>query len=91
MSERNLLSKRVEGLSIIAKQKVSSFLSGNRRSLFLGTGTEFADLREYVFGDDQRYTSDIRHAPTSNTRLRDDIFLACPLPGFDQRLERLVP
>ncbi|MHA2502772.1 MAG: DUF58 domain-containing protein [Candidatus Kariarchaeaceae archaeon] len=55
MSERNLLSKRVEGLSIIAKQKVSSFLSGNRRSLFLGTGTEFADLREYVFGDDQRY------------------------------------
>jgi len=55
MTERNLISKRVEGLSIIAKQKVSSFLAGNRRSLFLGGGTEFADLREYVFGDDQRH------------------------------------
>lgn len=55
MSEAELLSKRVEGLSIIARQKVASFLSGNRRSLFLGSGTEFADLREYVYGDDQRH------------------------------------
>jgi uncharacterized protein (DUF58 family) len=55
MSERLLLAKRIEGLSLIARQKVASFLSGNRRSLFLGHGTEFADLREYVYGDDLRY------------------------------------
>ena len=55
MSEINLLNNRIEGLSILARQKVSSFLSGNRRSLFLGHGTEFADLREYVYGDDQRH------------------------------------
>ncbi len=55
MSESLLLSKRIEGLSIIAKQKVASFLSGNRRSLFLGNGTEFADLREYQSGDDLRH------------------------------------
>ena len=48
MSEINLLNNRIEGLSILARQKVSSFLSGNRRSLFLGHGTEFAHLREYV-------------------------------------------
>jgi len=55
MSEGVLLAKRIEGLSIVAREKVSSFLAGNRRSLFLGTGTEFADLREYVYGDEQRY------------------------------------
>lgn len=55
MSEALLLSKRVAGLSIIAKEKVGSFLSGNRRSLFLGNGTEFADLREYQSGDDLRH------------------------------------
>lgn len=55
MSEAALLAKRVEGLAIVAREKVSSFLAGNRRSLFLGTGTEFADLREYVYGDEQRH------------------------------------
>ena len=55
MSEAELLSKRIEGLHIQAKQKVSSFLSGNRRSLFLGNGTEFSDLREYQTGDDLRF------------------------------------
>lgn len=55
MSESDLLSKRVEGLYLHARQKVSSFLTGNRRSLFLGAGTEFADLREYQLGDDVRH------------------------------------
>ncbi|MCE7737617.1 MAG: DUF58 domain-containing protein [Candidatus Heimdallarchaeota archaeon] len=55
MAETNLISKRVQGLHILAKQKVSSFLSGNRRSLFLGNGTEFSDLREYQTGDELRH------------------------------------
>ena len=55
MAESNLISKRVQGLHLIAKQKVSSFLSGNRRSLFLGNGTEFSDLREYQTGDELRH------------------------------------
>ncbi|MDH5403836.1 MAG: DUF58 domain-containing protein [Candidatus Heimdallarchaeota archaeon] len=55
MTESELIRKRVEGLSLIAREKVSSFLSGNRRSLFLGHGSEFADLREYVYGDDLRH------------------------------------
>jgi hypothetical protein len=55
VAESNLISKRVQGLQILAKQKVSSFLSGNRRSLFLGNGTEFSDLREYQKGDELRH------------------------------------
>ncbi|MCH8905773.1 MAG: DUF58 domain-containing protein, partial [Candidatus Heimdallarchaeota archaeon] len=50
-----LLAKRIEGLSIKARDKVSSFLSGNRRSLYLGHGTEFADLRDYQQGDELRH------------------------------------
>ncbi len=55
MSEKLLISKRIENLSLIAKEKVASFLSGNRRSLYLGHGNEFADLREYRTGDEMKH------------------------------------
>lgn len=54
-TEADLLAKQVKGLSILAKERVASFLTGNRRSLFRGQGTDFADLREYVIGDDSKY------------------------------------
>lgn len=54
-SEADLVARRVQNLSILAREKVASFLSGNRRSLFKGQGTEFADLREFAAGDDTRY------------------------------------
>lgn len=72
MSEGILLSKRIEGLSIVAQEKVASFLSGNRRSLFLGHGTEFADLREYVYGDDLRYIDWRATAKRQNTLIVRD-------------------
>ncbi len=55
MSEVDLIAKRVRRLAVAAQIKVASFLSGNRRSLFLGNGTDFADLREYVYGDELKY------------------------------------
>ncbi|MHA2249519.1 MAG: DUF58 domain-containing protein [Candidatus Kariarchaeaceae archaeon] len=72
MSEAMLLSKRIEGLSIIAREKVASFLSGNRRSLFLGHGTEFADLREYQTGDELRYIDWRASAKRFNTLIVRD-------------------
>jgi len=47
--------KKLKRLEIIAKQKSTSFLQGHRRSIFRGPGTEYADLREYVEGDDLRF------------------------------------
>ncbi len=47
--------KKLKKLEIIAKEKSTSFLQGHRRSIFRGHGTEYADLREYVEGDDPRF------------------------------------
>lgn len=47
--------KKLKQLEIIAKEKSTSFLQGHRRSIFRGPGTEFADLREYIEGDDLRF------------------------------------
>jgi len=47
--------KKLKRLEIIARQKSTSFLQGHRRSIFRGQGTEYADLREYVEGDDLRF------------------------------------
>ncbi|MCG3225691.1 MAG: DUF58 domain-containing protein [Candidatus Heimdallarchaeota archaeon] len=47
--------KKLKQLEIIAKEKSTSFLQGHRRSIFRGPGTEFADLREYIDGDDLRF------------------------------------
>lgn len=47
--------KRLKQLEILAKEKSTSFLQGHRRSIFRGPGTEYADLREYIEGDDLRF------------------------------------
>ena len=49
-----LFARKVKNLEIISRLRVSSFLQGNRSSLFHGLGTDFADLREYEPGDDLR-------------------------------------
>jgi uncharacterized protein (DUF58 family) len=55
MTEETPLPKRIQGLSLLAKEKVKSFLTGNRRSVLLGQGSDFSDLRDYVPGDDLRH------------------------------------
>ncbi|UJG44921.1 MAG: DUF58 domain-containing protein [Candidatus Heimdallarchaeum endolithica] len=47
--------KKLKKLEILAKERSTSFLQGHRRSIFRGPGTEYADLREYVEGDDLRF------------------------------------
>ncbi len=49
-----LLRRKLRNLFIQSRIKVTTFLQGHRRSVFLGPGTEYADLREYVPGDDLR-------------------------------------
>lgn len=46
---------QLKGLELIARKKSASFLQGNRRSIFRGVGSEFAELRDYVPGDDLRH------------------------------------
>lgn len=53
-AEKVLMAKQVKNLSLIAKKKVATFLAGTRKSKFRGDGTDFADLREYIPGDDLR-------------------------------------
>ncbi|RMG31052.1 MAG: DUF58 domain-containing protein [Methanobacteriota archaeon] len=53
-AEKVLLAKQLKNLSILAQQKVATFLAGTRKSKFRGDGTDFADLRDYVPGDDLR-------------------------------------
>ncbi|MCG3257666.1 MAG: DUF58 domain-containing protein, partial [Candidatus Heimdallarchaeota archaeon] len=47
--------KKLKRLEILAKEKTTSFLQGHRQSIFRGPGTEYADLREYIQGDDLRF------------------------------------
>lgn len=47
--------KKIRRLEILAKERSTSFLQGHRRSIFRGPGTEYADLREYIEGDDLRF------------------------------------
>ncbi|MCE7738762.1 MAG: DUF58 domain-containing protein [Candidatus Heimdallarchaeota archaeon] len=47
--------KKLRRLEILAKEKTTSFLQGHRQSIFRGPGTEYADLREYIEGDDLRF------------------------------------
>jgi len=47
--------KKIKRLEILAKERSTSFLQGHRRSIFRGPGTEYADLREYIEGDDLRF------------------------------------
>jgi len=48
------LPGRVRGIEIRTRRFVSSQVAGNYRSVFRGSGIEFAEAREYVPGDDVR-------------------------------------
>ncbi len=45
---------RLEGLSLVARTVVEGFMVGHHRSPFRGSSAEFAQHREYVFGDELR-------------------------------------
>jgi uncharacterized protein (DUF58 family) len=48
------MSKKARQISLKARKQVFGSLSGSNLSRFQGEGFEFAELREYVFGDDVR-------------------------------------
>jgi uncharacterized protein (DUF58 family) len=45
---------RLEGLSVVARTVVEGFMAGHHRSPLRGSSAEFAQHREYVFGDELR-------------------------------------
>jgi uncharacterized protein (DUF58 family) len=45
---------RLEGLALVARTVVEGFMSGHHRSPLRGSSAEFAQHREYVFGDEIR-------------------------------------
>ncbi|MEX2031324.1 MAG: DUF58 domain-containing protein, partial [Dehalococcoidia bacterium] len=45
---------RVRGIEIRTRRLAASQVAGNYRSVFRGSGIEFAEAREYVVGDDVR-------------------------------------
>ncbi|RWU19033.1 DUF58 domain-containing protein [Pseudomonas alkylphenolica] len=49
------LEHRVRGLSFLARQPLSSILSGNHASRLRGRGLSFDELRRYIPGDDLRH------------------------------------
>lgn len=49
------LEHRVRGLSFLARQPLSSILSGNHASRLRGRGLSFDELRHYMPGDDLRH------------------------------------
>jgi len=48
------LNKAVKKIILKTKKQVYGDMLGNNASLFQGEGFEFAELREYVYGDDVR-------------------------------------
>ena len=48
------MNKKAKQISLKARKQVFGSLSGNNLSKFQGEGFEFAELREYAFGDDVR-------------------------------------
>ena len=48
------MSKKARQISLKTRKQVFGSLSGNNLSKFQGEGFEFAELREYVYGDDVR-------------------------------------
>jgi uncharacterized protein (DUF58 family) len=48
------LMARVRRIEIRTRRLASALISGDYRSVFRGTGIEFADAREYIAGDDVR-------------------------------------
>jgi len=45
---------RLEGLSLVARTVVEGYMAGHHRSPLRGSSSEFAQHREYVFGDETR-------------------------------------
>ncbi len=52
------LLRRLEQVQLLAARRAKSSLKGERRSRARGLSVEFADHRNYVLGDDLRYTPD---------------------------------
>jgi len=52
-------------------RRLDGLLQGDYRTLFHGTGTDFADLREYQWGDDVRYIDWNVTARTSTPYVRE--------------------
>jgi len=54
MTSTRKILKRIKKLEIKTKQLVEGLLQGAYHSIFKGQGIEFAEVREYVYGDDIR-------------------------------------
>lgn len=61
--------KKVKKLDVSANNRITSLFAGNYRSVFLGRGVEFADLRPYDFGDD------VRDIDWKTTSKQGDVFV----------------
>ena len=48
------MNKHIKKLILKTRKQVFGEMMGNNPSLFQGEGFEFAELREYVYGDDVR-------------------------------------
>lgn len=55
LAELMALEARARGLSFVARQPLSSILSGNHASRLRGRGLSFDELRHYIPGDDLRH------------------------------------
>ncbi len=55
LAQMMALEHRVRGLSFLARQPLSSILSGNHASRLRGRGLSFDELRHYIPGDDLRH------------------------------------
>ena len=53
-NSKAVLLRKIRNLEIVARQRSESFFQGNRRSRYIGPGTDFSELREYIPGDDLR-------------------------------------
>jgi len=54
MTDRKQLIRQVKKIDITTRRRVRGLQTGRHRSVFKGQGVEFAELREYVPGDDIR-------------------------------------
>jgi uncharacterized protein (DUF58 family) len=54
MEDRNELIREMQKIELTTKILVEGLHSGEHHSVFKGHGVEFADIREYVAGDDIR-------------------------------------
>ena len=62
MIPREIL-KQVRRVEIATRGLVNNVFSGEYHSVFKGQGMNFAEVREYHYGDDVRYIDWERHGP----------------------------